>query len=74
MKKTVALVLALMMVLSCATILAEGFGEKDPESYNATLTFMVQSTAQPNYMIEEFNKVYPNICLLYTSISLMART
>lgn len=61
MKKTVALVLALMMVLSCATILAEGFGEKDPESYNATLTFMVQSTAQPNYMIEEFNKVYPNI-------------
>jgi ABC-type glycerol-3-phosphate transport system substrate-binding protein len=61
MKKLVSLFLALMMALSCTAVLAEGFGEKDPESYNATLTFMVQSTGQPNYMIQEFNKVYPNI-------------
>jgi len=62
MKKLVSLVLALMMVLACVSAVAEGdFGKKDPASYNATLTFMVQTTAQPNYMIQEFNKVYPNI-------------
>lgn len=61
MKKLLSLVLALALVLTCTASLAEGFGEKDPASYNATLRFMVQSTAQPTYMIEKFNEVYPNI-------------
>lgn len=62
MKKLVSLVLALLMVLLCTVAMADDdFGKKDPASYNATLTFMVQSTGQPNYMIQEFNKVYPNI-------------
>lgn len=38
-----------------------GFGEKDPESYSADLTLMVHSTGQPEYMIEKFNEIYPNI-------------
>ena len=61
MKKLVSLVLALLLVLMCTCAMADDFGKKDPASYNATLTFMVQSTGQPNYMIQEFNKVYPNI-------------
>ncbi len=40
---------------------AEVFGEKDPESYEANLRFMVHSTDQPEYMIEKFNEIYPNI-------------
>jgi ABC-type glycerol-3-phosphate transport system substrate-binding protein len=61
MKKLVSYVLALLLVFTCTNIIANDFGEKDPASYNATLTFLVQSTGQPNYMINEFNKVYPNI-------------
>lgn len=38
-----------------------GFGEKDPESYEADLKFMVHTTDQPNFMIERFNEIYPNI-------------
>lgn len=38
-----------------------GFGEKDPASYKADLKFMVHSTSQPEYMIQKFNEVYPNI-------------
>lgn len=38
-----------------------GFGEKDPESYQADLKFMVHSDGQPTYMIEKFNEIYPNI-------------
>lgn len=61
MKKLVSLVLAIMLVLSCAVGLAEGLNGKDPASYEATLKFMVHSTGQPNYMIQKFNEVYPNI-------------
>ena len=61
MKKLLALALALLLAFGVTGSLAEGFGEKDPASYNCTLTFMVQTTAQPDYMISHFNEVYPNI-------------
>lgn len=40
---------------------AADFGQKDPESYQADLKFMVHSTGQPEYMIKKFNEIYPNI-------------
>ena len=61
MKRLLSLVMVFAMVLACTVASAEGFGEKDPASYDCTLRFMVQSTAQPTYMIEKFNEVYPNI-------------
>lgn len=61
MKKVTTILLVCMMLLLCTAGQAEGFGDKDPASYNATLTFMVQSAGQPNYMIQKFNEVYPNI-------------
>lgn len=61
MKQLLSLVMVFAMVLACTVASAEGFGEKDPASYDCTLRFMVQSTAQPTYMIEKFNEVYPNI-------------
>lgn len=39
----------------------QGFGEKEPASYQADLKFMVHSTGQPEYMIKKFNEKYPNI-------------
>ncbi len=65
-KKAAAVVLA--GVMSCTAISGgisvsaeEAFGEKDPASYEADLTMMVHTTDQPNFMIEKFNEVYPNI-------------
>lgn len=66
LRKLTAMVLA--GIMSCTTGLGcvpasaeEGFGEKDPASYEANLTMMVHTTDQPNYMIEKFNEIYPNI-------------
>ena len=61
-KRLVSLVLACMLLLCLVpSALAEGFGEKDPASYEANLKMMVHSLGQPTYMIEKFNEKYPNI-------------
>lgn len=37
------------------------FGKKDPASYDGTITIWSHTSAQPTFMITEYNKLYPNV-------------
>ena len=44
------------------------FGKKDPASYTGSITIWSHTAAQPTFMIEEYNKVYPNVTVNFEVI------
>jgi cellobiose transport system substrate-binding protein len=45
-----------------------GFGMADPESYSGTISMWSHTSAQPNFMIEHYNAVYPNVTVEFDVI------
>lgn len=46
----------------------DDFGKKDPTSYSATLNMWAHTPAQPTFMIQNYNKLYPNVKINLTII------
>jgi len=46
----------------------ENFGLRDPASYSANLNMWAHTPAQPNFFIEHYNRVFPNVNIELTII------
>jgi len=70
-------IVSLILIVGCAADEAPGeevavhdadFGLRDPASYSANLNMWAHTPAQPNFMIENYNRLFPNVNIELTII------